>query len=84
MALPEVAAWDTANSNDPTYTPVIVKMITGPTADFEKNYQAFITMINNWGSPDGTGTQKALQADIKFFRDYYKNQVLTHLVRPAQ
>jgi putative aldouronate transport system substrate-binding protein len=84
MAIPEIAAWDTASSNDPASTPIVVKMITGPTADFEKNYQAFIQMINNWGSPDGTGTQKALQADIKFFRDYYKNQILTHLVKPAQ
>jgi putative aldouronate transport system substrate-binding protein len=81
MALPEVSAWDTANSNDPTYVPVIVKMITGSKADFEKNYSAFVTMINNWGSPDGTGTQKAIQAVIKFYRDYYKTQVIPHQIK---
>jgi hypothetical protein len=83
MALPEVAAWDTANSNDPTYTPVIVRMITGPVADFEKNYQAFVQMISNWGSPDGTGTEKALHADVKFFRDYYRNQIVPRMVKTS-
>jgi putative aldouronate transport system substrate-binding protein len=81
MALPDVAAWETANSNDPTYVPVIVKMVTGSTADFEKNYAAFAQMINNWGNPDGTGTQKALAAAIKFMQGYYKDQIVPKMIK---
>jgi len=74
MGLPEVAAWDTDGSNDPNYTPVIVKMITGASADFEKNYQAFYNMIENWGGPNGAN--KALQAEINFWKKFYKEQVV--------
>jgi hypothetical protein len=81
MVIPDVAAWESAGDVDPTYTPVIVKMVTGSMADFEKNYAAFVQMLNNWGNMDGTGTQKAMAADIKFFAQYYKEQVLPKMMK---
>jgi hypothetical protein len=78
MALPEVAAWDSDGSNDPNYTPVIVKMITDTQANFEKNYQAFASMLENWGGPGGA--DKAIAAEVKFFADYYKNEILPNQI----
>jgi ABC-type glycerol-3-phosphate transport system substrate-binding protein len=74
MALPAVAAWDSAGSNDPNYTPIIVKMITDKQANFEQNWNAFANMLENWGGPNGL--QKAMTAEETFMSNYYKSDIL--------
>jgi len=78
MALPDVAAWDAA-SKDPSIDAATVKLVTGPMADFETNYQGFIDLIMNAGGPNGT--QKALDAERKFMQSYWKSDIVPKTMR---
>jgi hypothetical protein len=78
MALPGVAAWDAA-IKDPAIDAATVKIVTGPMADFQTNYETFIDLIMNAGGPNGT--QKALDAERKFMQGYWKSDVLPKTMR---
>lgn len=73
---PEYVEWEQYQTDHSAeFAATIVKMVTGPVKDFDKNWANYIRM---WGE---AGTAKLEDKAIEYMKDYYKNTIVPKIIK---
>jgi hypothetical protein len=74
--LPEVIAWDAKwSAGQQKYDKLLLDMVTGPAADFEKNYTGWSQFIKDCGN------DAAVAAVSKFMKDIYPKEIEPNIIK---
>ncbi len=73
---PEYSDWDQYQTDHSAeFSATVVKMVTGPVKDFDKNWANYLRLYGE------AGTAALEQHAIQFMKDYYKNTILPKQIK---